>query len=89
MLTLVRPGVRSLRGGTLLLVLALLPATGLAQDFRGAIAGRISDDSGGVLPGVTVAVTHRDTNVTTTTVTNDTGNYSLLYLPPGTYSVSA
>src|ERR671919_494688 len=80
---------RALRGCGLLLVLALMPAIGQAQDFRGAIGGRVTDDSGGVLPGVTVTVTNKETNVTSNTVTNETGNYSLLYLPPGTYSVAA
>jgi hypothetical protein len=73
----------------LLAVLVFLPAAAQAQDFRGAIAGRIVDESGGVLPGVVVTVTHRDTNVASTSVTNETGNYSLLYLAPGTYTVTA
>jgi hypothetical protein len=76
-------------GGVLLLVLAFAPAVAQAQDFRGAIAGRVVDESGGVLPGVTITVTARDTNATHTAVTNETGNYSLLYLAPGTYSVAA
>ena len=69
--------------------LGAMPGIAGAQDFRGAIGGRITDDSGGVLPGVTVTVNNKDTNVSNNTVTNDTGNYSLLYLPPGTYSVVA
>jgi carboxypeptidase family protein len=70
--------------------LALLMAAGVsAQDFRGAIAGRVTDQSGGVLPGVTVTVTNKETNVSNNTVTNETGTYSLLYLQPGTYTVSA
>jgi hypothetical protein len=72
------------------LALALLTVAGAsAQDFRGAIAGRVSDQSGGVLPGVTVTVTNKETNVSNNTVTNETGTYSLLYLQPGTYTVSA
>ena len=68
----------------------LLTSTGVfAQDFRGAVAGRVTDQSGGILPGVTVTVTHKETNVSTNTVTNETGNYSLLYLQPGAYTVSA
>ena len=67
----------------------LMGAPAAAQDFRGAITGHVTDQSGGVLPGVTVTVTHKDTNVPSTTVTNETGNYSILYLQPGGYSVSA
>ena len=72
------------------MAIALLVAAGAAaQDFRGAIAGRVTDQSGGVLPGVTVTVTNKETNVSNDTVTNATGTYSLLYLQPGTYTVSA
>ena len=34
---------------------------------------------------MTITVTHRDTNVSNQTVTNGTGDYTLLYLTPGTY----
>ncbi len=34
-------------------------------------------------------MTNKDTNVATNTVTNDTGNYSMLYLQPGAYTVTA
>src|SRR5215213_2200006 len=60
-----------------------------AQDFRGGIVGRVSDESGGLLPGVTITVTNRDTNVSNQTVTNATGDYTLLYLTPGGYRVGA
>jgi hypothetical protein len=74
-------------GGALLWLMAGTSAA--AQDFRGAITGRVSDQSGAVLPGVTVTVTHKDTNVPTSTVTNETGIYLLPYLQPGTYAVAA
>jgi hypothetical protein len=73
----------------LTLVCVLVASGASAQDFRGAVAGRVTDQSGAVLPGVTVTVTNRNTNVTTDTVTNETGTYSLLYLQPGAYSVTA
>ncbi|MGH9308407.1 MAG: carboxypeptidase regulatory-like domain-containing protein [Vicinamibacterales bacterium] len=80
---------RRLPGRLLVLLLIALPALAQAQDFRGAVSGRVIDESGGVLPGVTVTVTNKNTNVSSTTVTNDTGTYSLLYLTPGPYSVTA
>ena len=67
----------------------LLPGVASAQDFRGGVVGKVTDESGGVLPGVTVTATSRDTNVTSTAVTNDAGAYTLLYLTPGPYRVSA
>ncbi|HEY7059710.1 MAG TPA: carboxypeptidase regulatory-like domain-containing protein, partial [Vicinamibacterales bacterium] len=61
----------------------------LAQDFRGAISGRITDPSGARLPGVTVTSTNVATNVATTTTTNGDGDYSIPYLTPGTYTIAA
>ena len=85
--------VRSRGWGTVVGLLALTlfsaPMLARAQDFRGGIVGRVTDDSGGLLPGVTITVTHRDTNVSNQTVTNGTGDYTLLYLAPGAYRVGA
>ena len=72
-----------------ILALGVLAGVATAQDFRGAVGGRITDESGAVLPGVTVTVTNKNTNIHNESVTNETGTYSLLYLTPGTYSVSA
>ena len=47
------------------------------------LSGRVTDDSGGVLPGVTVTVTQTDTGFTRTTVTDDGGGYVLPNLPLG------
>ena len=71
------------------LTLGVLAGVANAQDFRGGVVGKVTDESGGVLPGVTVTATSRDTNVTSTAVTNDTGAFTLLYLTPGPYRVSA
>ena len=72
-----------------LAVLLSVPiGTAAAQDFRGAITGRVTDTSSAVLPGVTVTATHVATNVATATTTNSDGVYNLLYLAPGTYTVT-
>ena len=72
-----------------IVLLAAMVAAASAQEFRGAITGRITDESGGALPGVAVTATNVATNVATTTTTNGDGDYNLLYLTPGTYGVSA
>ncbi len=59
-----------------------------AQEFRGAISGTVTDSTGGVLPGVTVTVTNRDTGVLQTAVTDAKGLYQVLYLNPGVYDVA-
>lgn len=85
-------GVRVRLHGLVRLCLVLLIPCGastvaLAQDPRGAITGRITDNSGGVLPGVTVAATNVATNVASSTVTNNEGVYTIPYLTPGNYKV--
>lgn len=69
--------------------LAALVRPAAAQDPRGAITGRATDTSGGVLPGVTISVTNVATNVASTTTSNDEGRYTIPYLTPGVYVVAA
>jgi len=61
----------------------------VAQDTRGSILGRVLDPSGAVIPGVTVRATNVNTNVTSTTRSNDVGNYEIPFLLPGTYRMAA
>src|SRR5690242_16611222 len=59
----------------------------VAQIDRGAIVGRVTDASGAIVPKATVVVTNKDTGVAITTSTNESGEYQVLALIPGTYSV--
>ncbi len=77
------------RIGVLWAWLLCLAVPAMAQEYRGAITGRITDTSNAVLPGTTVSATHADTNQSTTTVTNADGAYNLLFLTPGKYTVTA
>ena len=54
-----------------------------AQEFRGAILGRITDTSGAVVPGAAVKATNEETNVAVETKSNAEGNYTIPYLIPG------
>lgn len=58
-----------------------------AQTLTGTILGVITDEQGGVLPGVNVTLTGRTGSITQ--VTNAKGEYRFLALNPGTYSVRA
>ena len=70
----------------LALVLSLaLPA--VAQDFRGRINGTVTDNTGAVLPGVTVTATSPALIQPQVQVTGGDGGYRFLALPPGVYSV--
>jgi hypothetical protein len=79
-------------GSTRILIatLCLVLAVGLcaAQEFRGAISGRIADAGGAVIANAKVTVTNSATNAASTTTTNENGDYTVLYLIPGNYSVA-
>ena len=75
------------------LVLACLflvaPAVAAAQETRGSIEGVIKDNTGGVLPGVTVNAKQLATNSIFTAVTDAIGVFRFPALTPGAYSVTA
>ena len=71
----------------LVLVLGGLPL--MAQETRGAIQGRVSDSSGGSIAGAQVRAANSATGVELTAVTNESGNYVLPYMLPGTYTLEA
>ena len=75
-----------LRIASLAVMAAVLPGTVLAQ---ATIAGTVKDPSGGVLPGVTVDVSSPVLiEKTRTALTDGTGQYRVVDLLPGTYSVT-
>lgn len=69
--------------------LFILAGACLAQDPRGSIAGQVTDTTGAAAPGVTVRATHLETNVSLSAVSNQQGNYEILYALPGTYRIQA
>src|SRR5690606_9861490 len=52
-----------------------------------SLGGTVKDDGGGVLPGVTVTATQTATGQVRTTITDETGSYTLQSLPVGPYRV--
>jgi hypothetical protein len=70
----------------LLLLLAAVPTS--AQDFRGRINGTVSDNTGAVLPGVTVTVSSPALIQPQVQVSGADGSYRFLALPPGLYDVT-
>ncbi len=66
----------------------LLNGSTFAQESRGAITGRVTDQQGGVIPNARVTVINTQTNETRRLTTNDTGYYEANFLEPSTYSVS-
>jgi hypothetical protein len=71
-----------------LVCLTLSAAMASAQVPTGTISGRVTDSSGGVLPGVTVTASSPNLQGPREAVTSASGDYVLALLPPGTYEVT-
>ena len=70
-------------------VLMLLATSMFAQGTGGALVGRVADETGGALPGVTVTATNDATGVSRSVITGSDGSYRFSSLPVGTYTVVA
>ena len=68
-------------------ILALCAGSAYAQGM-GSIFGKVTDPSGGVLPGVTVTVSGPAIQRPMTTVTGESGAYQFPQVPIGTYTVT-
>jgi len=64
---------------------AALPAR--AQVITATLYGVVHDGTGGILPGVTVVVTHQGTNLVRETVSDERGEFALPALPAGPYAI--
>ncbi len=72
----------------LIFTLSLLSIAALfGQSDRGVITGTVSDSTGALIPGAQVVITNVNTGANSETVTTGTGNYTLLSLPAGTYTL--
>ena len=72
----------------IVLVLGLSVSSAFAQ-ATGQINGVVADNSGGVVPGVTVTAVESGTGVSRETVTGANGRYSFLSLRPTGYEIRA
>ncbi len=70
-------------------VATALPAAAQSTAINGSIEGVVTDESGAVLPGVTVTVANLDTGDTRVVVTSESGLYRAPLLPLGRYRVTA
>ena len=78
-------------GGLAMTALAVVsaPVGAAAQAVYGSLSGTVVDNSGGALPGVSVAITSLERNIVDTVVTNESGLYAKDRLLPGMYEVKA
>jgi hypothetical protein len=71
----------------LTLLVAFVACGAAAQTLTGTISGRVTDEQGGVLPGVTVTLTGKTGSQTQPT--DSKGEFRFLGLAPGMYSIKA
>jgi hypothetical protein len=73
----------------LALVLGLLPISAHGQATTGELTGRVVDAAGAIVPGVTITLRSPTTGLLRSAVTNESGEYLFVLVPPGAYTVSA
>src|SRR5205823_7112006 len=70
------------------IVLALFIAPALFAQTTGSLSGKITDNNGAALPGVTVEVRSPSLQGSRLAITDSAGMYHFPVLPPGTYTVT-
>jgi hypothetical protein len=66
---------------------ATLAAFAQSEATSGNIEGRVLDPNGAVVPNATVTARNKDTGLERTSTSDAEGNYRLVLLPPGIYTV--
>ena len=80
--------MRGVRGFLLVAGILLLSAVSANAQAIGSIFGKVTDSTGGVMPGVTVSVAGTGLQQPLVSVTGATGTYQFPNVPIGTYSVT-
>ncbi|MBV8817867.1 MAG: carboxypeptidase regulatory-like domain-containing protein, partial [Acidobacteriaceae bacterium] len=78
---------RVLRWCSELALLGVFATAAWAQSAQ--ISGRVMDNSGAVVPEVKIKITNAATGVARETASNESGDYIIPQLQPGTYNISA
>jgi hypothetical protein len=73
----------------ILLTGALVAGAGAQTLDRGEIHGTVRDQSGAVLPDVTITLRNTNTGLERTTISSSVGQYAAMLLPLGVYEVQA
>jgi hypothetical protein len=73
--------------GTLLVVGVMALPSAHAQVLYGSIVGSVRDNSGAVVPGADVTITHNATGLTRSTLSSDQGAYDFPTIPTGNWTL--
>src|SRR5262249_57284134 len=74
---------------SLLVILAAFAGLLLSQEFRSIIRGRVLDSQEAVVPAVKISLTHTDTGARYETISSPSGIYTVTFLPPYIYRLTA
>src|SRR5690242_16501272 len=75
------------RNGVVVLLVIFFAVASWGQTSTASIFGTAADASGASVIGAQVTATNSATGVSRTVATNDSGNYTIPFLPVGTYTV--
>ena len=73
----------------LLAFLALMAPCAFAQAVRATLVGRVTDQSGAVVPGTKITLTNVGTNETHVVTVSDNGEFVFTQLAPGQYTLTS
>jgi len=71
------------------LLAVLIPAALFAQEFRGTISGSVTDPQGAGIPNAKIEAMETRTGAKSQTVSDSAGQYTIPFLAPGTYRITA
>src|SRR5277367_682981 len=70
-------------------LILLAAASAFAQSTFGTFVGTVQDQSGSVIGGAVITLTNLDDNSVRTATTSNAGQYQLINVPAGRYSLAA
>lgn len=80
---------RAARVVAMVFLFGVLASAAAAQVVGANLSGRITDEDGGALPGVTITISNKGNGAQQTVVTNSEGAYRMVSLQPAPYQVKA
>ena len=70
-------------------LIGVTATTALAQQGRSELRGRVTDEQGGALPGVTVVITNQQAGTFREVITSGEGSYFAAQMLPGVFTITA
>ncbi len=77
----------AMRNSRLAVLFLLITGILSAQDYRASLFGRVTDATGGIVPGAGITAVNEGTNLPSATRSNEEGNYLIPLLEPGAYTI--